>query len=321
VIDSVWREPRKTEQAPLAIGTMNFGKRTPEAEAKKIVARAIERGFTFFDTANVYDNGESERILGRALKGRRASSFIASKVGFGRVDGKQEGLSPASVARACEGSLSRLGTDYLDVYYLHVPDAETPIASTLEAIKALLDAGKVRHFGISNYASWQILEIFTLCDAAGMPRPVLSQQLYNPLIRQLDIEYFKFTRKYPIHTTVYNALAGGMLARDHDKNEIPRGSRFDKNALYQRRYWSDTMFQFVAGLRAVAAEEGCPLAELTYAWLAHRPGIDSVLVGPATVQQLDMAIDAAARVPSSQASQKFDELYRAFAGTDATYAR
>ena len=112
-----------------------------------------------------------------------------------------------------------------------------------------------------------------------------------------------------------------MLAREHAKEVIPRGSRFDKNALYQRRYWTDTMFQFVAGLREVAAGEGRPLAELAYAWLAHRPGVDSVLVGPGNVGQLDTAIDAVGRAPSAEANAKFDELQRAFAGTDATYAR
>lgn len=307
--------------AALTVGTMNFGKRTPEAEAKNIVALAIERGLRFFDTANVYEKGESERILGRALGARRGECFIATKVGFGRVGGQLEGLAPETVVRACDESLARLGTDFIDVYYLHVPDGNTPIEATLEGVAALLEAKKIRHFGVSNYASWQILEIFALTDRMGMPRPVIAQQLYNLLIRQLDVEYFKFTRKHPIHTTVYNALAGGLLARDHEVGVIPRGSRFDKNALYQRRYWTEAMFAFVRDLRALAAEEGRPLAELAYAWLAHRPGVDSVLVGPATTAQLETAVDAIGRPPSSDAVAKIDALHRAFSGTDATYAR
>src|SRR5262249_40608474 len=143
---------------------------------------------------------------------------IATKVGFGRIDGKPEGLSRARILAAIKGSLQRLNTDYVDVYYLHVPDHVTPIEESLEAIHEILDAGKARHWGISNYASWQILEILGLADARNMPRPVIAQQMYNVFIRQLDIEYFPFTRQYPIHTTVYNPLAGGLLSGKHQRD-------------------------------------------------------------------------------------------------------
>src|SRR5437870_5761894 len=122
----------------IAVGTMNFGKRTPEPDAARIVARAIERGLTFFDTANAYNDGDSERILGRAVKGRRESVQIATKVGFGRVDGKPEGLGRARILAAVDASLARLGTDYVDVYYLHVPDHRTPIEESLDAMHEIL---------------------------------------------------------------------------------------------------------------------------------------------------------------------------------------
>ncbi len=300
---------------------MNFGKRTPADEAEHIVLRAIERGHTFFDTANVYEAGESERILGKALGHRRPNCLIASKVGLNRKNGGVEGLGRETVVRACDESLDRLGTDYIDVYYLHAPDHKTPIESTLEGIQELLSSHKIRAFGISNYASWQILEIRNLCEHMGIPQPVMSQQIYNLLIRQLDIEYFKYAKRYPIHTTVYNALAGGLLAREHKMDEIPEGSRFDKSAMYQRRYWSETMFNYVASLRAVADSEGLTLPQLAYAWLGRRPGVDSILLGPASVEQLDFAIDAVERKLSPEAYEKIDALHRAFAGTDASYAR
>jgi aryl-alcohol dehydrogenase-like predicted oxidoreductase len=314
--------PKESGAAPvLAVGTMNFGKRTPAAESDRIVARAIERGLTFFDTANVYNEGESERILGRALRGKRADCLVATKVGLFGIPVKREGLSAPVVEKALDESLARLGTDYVDLYYLHAPDPAVPIEETLLALKRLLDAGKTRAWGVSNYASWQILEIFHLADGLGMPRPAVSQVLYNVLIRQIEIEYTKFTARFPIHTTVYNPLAGGLLAGKHVKGEAPRGSRFDKNRMYLRRYWTDRSFEHVAALRAIAESEGLSLVEFAYAWVAGRSGVDSILLGPADVGQLDAAIDASQKRLSEAARKKVDELSYAFAGTDASYAR
>lgn len=301
---------------------MNFGKRTAPAEAERIVERAIERGLVFFDTANVYTDGESERILGRLLRSRRDQVGIATKAGIGKIPGPAEGLSPGRVLAALDESLKRLETDYVDVYYLHVPDHSTPIERTLDAIEELLSARKILHFGISNYASWQILAIMMSCDRRGIERPVISQLLYNLLIRQLDIEYFKFVREYPIHTTVYNALAGGLLSGRHSVSAgIPKGSRFENNRLYQQRYWTDRFFDLVGAYQAVASAAGMSLVELAYAWLAGRARVDSILVGPATVEQLDAAIDGCGRTLSAETRARIDEIHTAFAGTNASYAR
>jgi aryl-alcohol dehydrogenase-like predicted oxidoreductase len=306
----------------LALGTMNFGKRTPADESQRIVRRALERGIRVFDTANAYNSGDSERILGVALGRDRGDVVVATKVGFGRVGGKPEGLSPEAVDRALTGSLERLGGDHVDVYYLHVPDHATPIEHTLDAMKVQMDAGRVRAWGVSNYASWQILEMHGLADARALARPVVSQVLYNPLHRQLDIEYFAFARRFPIHTTVFNPLAGGLLTGRHRLDEKPRaGSRFDDNALYRRRYWTRAMFDRVEQLRAVAATEGMMLIELAYAWVAARADVDSILIGPASVRQLDDAIDAVQRTPSQEALARVDELWREWNGTDTSYAR
>jgi aryl-alcohol dehydrogenase-like predicted oxidoreductase len=315
----------------LAVGTMNFGKRTPAPEAERIVARAFERGLNFFDTANVYNEGESERILGRALRGKRDASLIATKVGLAGIrgagvgtpagPGKREGLSAAVVEKALDDSLTRLGTDHVDVYYLHAPDPEVPIEETLGALKRLLDAGKTRAWGVSNYASWQILEMFHLADQLGMARPILSQVIYNVLIRQIEVEYTKFTGRFPIHTTIYNPLAGGLLAGKHRQGEAPKGSRFDKNRMYLRRYWTDRLFEHVAALGKIAAKEELSLVEFAYAWVAGRPGVDSILVGPADVGQLDAAVNGCAKSLSESARKEVDDLSYAFAGTDASYAR
>lgn len=308
--------------AQLHVGCMNFGRRTPEAEAARIVRRALERGLVFFDTANAYNDGESERVLGRALGADRANVGVATKVGFGRIAGKPEGLRPERVLHSIDESLDRLGTSYVDVYYLHVPDHATPIEETLSAMKDVLSSKKARAWGVSNYASWQILEMMHVGERLGMPKPTMSQQMYNLLVRQLDVEYFKFTARYPIHTTVYNPLAGGLLSGRHRQDGgTQAGSRFDKNSLYQSRYWTDTFFQALGELRSIADSSGISMVELAYAWVVGRKGVDSILVGPGSVAHLDEAIDACKLQLSAEARAKVDAVHRGMVGTDASYAR
>ncbi len=309
-------------RSKVTVGTMNFGARTPRAEARRIVDRAIERGATFFDTANVYGDGESERLLGEALVGRRDQVSIATKVGFFRRGGKPEGLSAEVIRTALTESLQRLGTDYVDVYYLHVPDHGTPLEQTLDGLQPLLASGAVKAWGVSNFASWQILELNTLCDARGMARPAISQVLYNLLVRQLDVEYFAFARRHPLHTTVYNPLAGGLLARPAAPGAVvPSGSRFEKNKLYRGRYWNDALLELAGRYQQLAAEAGLSGVELSYAWLAARPGVDSLLAGPGSLQQLDAALDAVSRPLPPELLSRIEAVHRAFVGTDASYAR
>jgi aryl-alcohol dehydrogenase-like predicted oxidoreductase len=306
----------------LAVGTMNFGKRTPEAEARRIVERALERGIRTFDTANVYVDGESERILGRILKGRRDAASVATKVGFGRIQGKQEGLDPKRVLASIDESLERLAMDHVDVYYLHVPDYGTPIESTLEAMARVLDSKKALAWGVSNFASWQILEMLHICERTKMPRPILSQQIYNLLVRQLDVEYFKFTARHPIHTTVYNPLAGGLLTgRHHEDGSTLEGSRFAGNKLYKNRYWTGAFFDATSRYMEIAKKSEMTLVELSYAWVAQRKGIDSILVGPGTMQHLDDAIDACQKKLGDDTLRAIDEAHYEITGTDASYAR
>jgi aryl-alcohol dehydrogenase-like predicted oxidoreductase len=310
------------EPVLLSVGTMNFGKRTNEAESVKIMHRAMERGLVHFDTANAYVDGESERVVGRALRDRRERAIIATKVGFGRSGTQPEGLSKARISAAIDESLSRLGTDYVDVYYLHVPDHSTPIEESLEAMAALLSAGKIRSWAVSNYASWQVLEMLHLADKLGMPRPVMSQMLYNVLIRQLDIEYFRFAKRHALHTTVYNPLAGGLLAGKFESPDVSqKGTRFEKNALYQKRYWTAGFFARVEAYAEVAKNEGMSLVDLAYAFLAGHPHVDSILVGPGSVAHLDAAIDACAKTISPEGRKRIDELHVMFQGTNASYAR
>jgi aryl-alcohol dehydrogenase-like predicted oxidoreductase len=315
---------KRTPGSPpeIALGAMNFGKRTPPDESERIVRRALERGIRIFDTANSYYAGDSERILGKALGRDRDRIILSTKVGLGVVPGKPEGLSPEAMRKALPASLERLGTDHVDVYYLHVPDRRSPIEPAIDTMKELVDSGRVRAWGVCNYASWEILEIDHLADARGLARPVITQLLYNVMHRQLDVEYFAFARRYPIHTSVYNVLAGGLLAGKHSFEQAPgKGSRFDANAMYQRRFWTKEMFARVEQVRAVAEREGLGLVDFAYAAVASRPGVDSILVGPASVQQLDQAIDAVARPLSDEAQKALDTLSRQWVGSDTNYVR
>lgn len=301
---------------------MNFGARTPAAEAGAIVDRAIERGATLFDTANMYGDGESERILGAALKGRRDRVQIATKVGLLRQGGKPEGLTPARMLAALDESLSRLQTDVVDLYYLHAPDPKTPIEQTLDGIAQLLASNKIRSWGVSNYSAWQLAEIGLACDARGLPRPARAQMLYNVLVRQLDLEFFAFARARSLHVTVYNPLAGGLLARAPRPGDgFPAGSRFANNAIYRKRYWTDALFELARRIREAGEAEGVAPVTLAYAWLAGRPGVGSIIAGPASVAHLDAAIDGCGTDLSPALRTKIDDIHGAFAGTDASYAR
>jgi len=310
------------EVARVALGTMNFGKRTSAAESERIVRRALERGVTVFDTANAYNDGESERLLGRALGAERERVCIATKVGFGRIGGKPEGLAPARVQAALDESLARLGAARVGLFYLHVPDHATPLERTLEGVAAVLESGKVERFAVSNYASWQILEIHGVCERLGLPKPTVAQQLYNLLIRQLDLEYFRFARRYALHTTVYNPLAGGLLTgRYRVGDPVTPGTRFHQNRLYQGRYWSARMLELAAAHEALAREAGFTPTAFAYAWLAGAPGVDSILVGPGDVAQLDEALDAVTRPLPEDVRARVDALHREWVGTETSYAR
>ncbi len=317
-----WLRPRGDAAPVLALGCMNFGARTADADALRIIDRAVDAGVRLLDTANMYANGRSEQLVGQAIAGRRDQVLVASKVGLGRNGRHAEGLAHDTILAACDASLARLGTDWIDLYYLHAPDPRTPVEDSLAAVGKLLAAGKIRHWGLSNHASWQILELRHLAQDAGLPPPAVAQQLYNALVRQLDVEYFRFARRYGVHTTVYNPLAGGVLTGQHHFDASPpAGSRFHGNKRYQRRYWTRALFDAVEALRAIAADEGLDLVTLAYAFLLGHPDVDSVLVGPGTLDHLDAALAARDATLSPAARRRVLAVGAELVGTDARYAR
>ncbi len=307
---------RQSARAPLVLGCMNFGKRTPEADARRIIDIAFERGIRHFDVANAYVDGVSEQVVGRALAARRGEVHIATKVGWWR----KEGLGAERIKASLDESLARLGTDYVDLYYFHVPDTKTPIEASVAAVGEVIASGKAKAFGLSNYASWQALEVISACDRLGVPRPVASQQLYNLLIRQLDLEYLRFAAKYQLHTTVYNPLAGGLLT-PRGIVDPKSGARFERNTMYQRRYLSDTFLEAARAYAGIAAALPDGIVSLAYAWLAQRQGVDSIIVGPGSVPHLEAALVAVEVVLDEALLKEVDAIHYTLAGTDVSYAR
>ena len=271
-----------------SFGTMPFGSQADQATSTRMVDQCLDAGINFFDTANMYNLGRAESVLGQALGARRSKVILASKVRYKMGEAPDEsGLSRAAIRKALEASLKRLATDYLDLYYLHWPDYDIPIEETLAALDELIRAGKVRYAAVSNYAAWQVCEILWMCEKKGLTAPQVSQPMYNVLARGIEEEYLAFCKRFGISVIAYNPLAGGLLTGKQRSDAGPiEGTRFDKNALYLGRYWHDDYFAAVEELQSVAREAGRSLVELALQWLLSQEQVDSVILGASRPEQL-----------------------------------
>ncbi len=308
----------------VCFGTMTFGGQTDEATAGRMMDLCFEAGINFFDTANVYNHGKAETIAGKLLRGRRAKIVLATKVRGKMGEGPEEaGLSRAAIHKAMDSSLKRLGTDYVDLYYLHQPDYDVPIEETLAAMQELVAAGKVRYPAVSNYAAWQVAEIHCLAQKNGFKAPYISQPMYNLLARAIEEEYLPFAKKYGVAIIPYNPLAGGLLTGKHLRGKQPlAGSRFDGNPMYLNRYWHEDYFAAVEDLQKVAREAGKSMVELAFAWLLSQEQVDSVILGASRVEQLEQNLKAC-EGPRLDAAvlDRCDEIWRRLRGIVPKYSR
>ncbi|HEY1203730.1 MAG: aldo/keto reductase [Bryobacteraceae bacterium] len=285
----------------VCLGTMTFGGQTDEGAARRMVDRCLEAGVDFFDTANVYGQGRAETILGRALAGRRQQVVVASKVRGAMTSAPEEsGLSKSQILRAIDSTLRRLGTDYLDIYYMHLPDYGVPLEETLEAIDELVRAGKVRYPASSNYAAWQVTRMLWLAAEHDYRPAYVTQPMYNLLARGIEQEYLPMCREFGVATVVYNPLAGGLLTGKQNGEAPLAGSRFDKNQMYLDRYWPPAYFGAVEELRGLALREGRSLASLALNWLLHHTAADCVILGASRIEQLDENLKALDDGPLSE---------------------
>ena len=285
----------------LVLGTMTFGDTVDDAGAAAMLDAALDAGITHVDTANGYAGGESERMLARLLEGRRSRVTLATKAGMPHPDSDDHSpLSPAGLRASVEGSLARLGTDHVELFYLHQPDRAAPIADTLTTVADLMGEGKIGAFGVSNFAAWQIAEVNFLADDLGMPRPVVAQQLYNLLARRIEEEYVEFANVTGLVTMVYNPLGGGLLTGRHSFDAAPTDGRFGDSrlaAMYKQRYWNTAIFEAVEQLSVIAEKAGIPLTELALRWLVSKPAAGPILLGGSKVEHLRANMAAVAKGP------------------------
>jgi len=278
----------------VSFGTMTFGSQADEATARRMIDLCVDAGINFIDTANVYNKGLSETMVGKLLKGRRNKVILASKVRGKMGDGADEsGLSRAAIHKAIDCSLARLQTDYVDLYYLHQPDYDVPIEETLAAMDELVKAGKVRCPAVSNYAAWQVAEIHCISQKNGYKPPFISQPMYNMIARAIEDEYLPFCKRYGVAVVPYNPLAGGLLTGKQTRTAKPvAGSRFDGNKMYLDRYWHEDDFAAVEELREIARDAGKTLVELALQWILSRDQVDSVILGASRLEQLEENLKA-----------------------------
>jgi aryl-alcohol dehydrogenase-like predicted oxidoreductase len=304
----------------LTLGTMTFGGRdnfaavgsTDVDAATRQVDLCLDRGVNFIDTANVYSGGVSEEIVGQAIKGRRDRVVLATKARMPMGDGPNDaGLSRHHLIAQCEASLRRMQVDHIDLYQVHEWDGETPLEETLAALDALVQSGKVRYVGVSNYAGWQLMKALGIADGHGFERPVTQQIFYSLQARDAEYELVPIAVDQGVGILVWSPLAGGLMSGKYRRGaEWPEGSRHltDWNEPPIRDL--EQVYDIVEALVEIGDGHGVSAAQVALAWLLDRPGIVSVIVGARTEEQLADNLGAADLQLSDGERDRLEELSR-----------
>jgi aryl-alcohol dehydrogenase-like predicted oxidoreductase len=276
--------------SPLCLGTMMFGGPTEERDSIRIIHRAMEAGINFLDTANVYNGGESERIVGRAVRDRRDQVVLATKVRGAMGEGPNDaGSSRRAILREVDASLQRLGTDWIDLYYLHSPDYGTPLEESLGALDDCVRAGKVRYIACSNFYAWQVCEGLWSSDRRSWAAFAGVQPLYNLLNRDVEVELLPFCQRHGLGVVPYSPLARGVLSGKYLPGEEPpegtRAGRGDRRI--RQTEWREESLQVAQTLRPLAEARGKSLTQWALAWLLTNPIVTSAIIGPRTLEQLE----------------------------------
>ena len=273
----------------LCLGAMNFGGVTTEADSIKIIHAALEAGFNFIDTANVYNAGQSEVVVGIALADRRDKVFLATKVHGKMGDGpNDEGNSRLHILKACEDSLRRLKTDHIDLYQIHRPNPEIPVEETLSALTDLVCAGKVRYIGCSTHPAWMVMEALAISEREHLARYISEQPPYNLLDRRIENELIPLALRYNLAIIPWAPLAQGVLAGRYPAGQpLPEDSRAGrlKGGIYADRV-TKRGIEVGAKFAVLAREHGKTPGQLALTWCKDQPGITSPIVGPRTLEQL-----------------------------------
>ncbi len=307
----------------ICFGAMTFGGQTDEAASRRMIDACLDRGINFLDTANAYNHGASEEILGRCIKGRRDRVVVATKVRNKMGEGADmEGLSRSAIMRAIDDSLRRLATDYVDLYYLHLPDYGVPLEETLAAMDDLVRRGKVRYAASSNYSAWQVLQMLHIAEKRGYRPAKVTQPMYNLIARGIEPEYLPMCREFGVSTVVYNPLAGGLLSGKQTPGAPLPGTRFDNNKMYLDRYWHPQDFAAVEELKAVAERAGRSLVSLALCWLYYHTQADCIILGASKQEHLEQNVAALDDGPLDAAALAgCDEAWKKLRGPSPQYNR
>lgn len=279
----------------VCLGTMTFGYQCDEQASFAIMDEAADRGVTFIDTADVYPvpvsletAGRTEEIVGRWLSGKREKFVLATKCRMQMGRGANEGgLSRKHVLSAIEASLRRLGTDYVDLYQVHAPDPDTPIDETMSALDRVIESGKARYIGCSNFQGWQLAKALWTSDRLGLARFDSVQPRYNLLFREVEHDLFPLCEDQGVGVIIYNPLAGGLLTGKHRREAPPAGNtRFAVAGYYKDRYWNEPCFDAVDRLTDFFRQREKSLTHVALGWTLRQPAVTSSIVGATSADQL-----------------------------------
>ena len=338
------------------LGTMTFGKQVDEQGSRRIIQRALDGGVTFIDIADIYANGVTEEIVGKAIQGHRDALVLASKAGHLRrwaerygpqtiggpcdlarprpfppaaagdqIGPNDMGLSRKHLIQAVEGSLQRLGTDYLDIFYAHMPDYDTPLDETLRAMDDLVRQGKVRYLGCSNFRAFQVGKALWLSDTHELARWDIVQPPFNLLTRDIEYELLPLCREEGVGVAAFSPLAAGLLSGKYEAGKPPSAEqRFGLGARgfrYNEAYWTDPDFAAVARLKTIAADHGKSLDQFALAWVLNKPGITAIVCGASAAEQVERNLGAVGIRLSPEELQACDEVWHTLRPPRLFYGR
>ncbi len=279
--------------SPLNLGTMMFGQQTPDDEAFRIIDKAREQGINFIDTADVYGDGASEKVVGRGIKAHRDHWVLATKFVNSHHKGPNlGGHSRKWVIETVENSLRRFNTGYIDLFYFHRAVFDAPLEEPVRAIADLIRQGKLRYFGVSNFRGWRIAEVAHLADELGIDRPIASQPLYNIVNRQAEVEELPAAAHYGLGVVSYSPLARGVLTGKYEPNKAApadtRAGRGDKRILQTE--WRPESIELARKIAAYAESKGIAAADFALAWVLNNKLVSAAITGPRTEAQWDSYI-------------------------------
>jgi len=276
--------------SPVCLGTMMFGGQTDAAESTRIMHKALDQAINFFDTANVYNAGQSEVVVGQAIADRREKVVLATKGRAPMGDGPNQcGVSRLHLMRELEASLKRLKTETVDIYYVHTPDYVTPIEETLRALDDMVHSGKVHYIACSNFRTWRLMEALWTSDKLNLHRFACIQPLYNIVNRDIEVELLPMCKEYGVGVVSYSPLARGILSGKYKAGEaFPPGSRAARNdKRMAQAELRDASFAIAEEIRRHCEKKKVPMSQFTLAWCLANPIITSVIIGPRTMEQFD----------------------------------